>query len=235
MRRRVLAVAAVLALALSSAALAAGLPAQLQFDETDQSWAKTILVGKIDLDPTWELVPGSGEGGDPRDYNFCPPELGPDESDLTITGGNASTLVRSDGGALVLSSATVWQTAEHAQADWDRTVQPPLLNCVAAGLSASGTKKIKIVVTGKRTLAFPSLSQRTAAYRFSLAYKTTVKVRKKKRTITLPATFDLVLLSNGRATAQLGFLSFNKVPMTDFQKQRASMGLARRILIDPKR
>ena len=234
MRRRTFILTAVVALVLCGAAVAAA-PAQLQFDEADQAWARSILIGKTDLDPTWEVMPGSGEGGDPRDNSFCPPELSPDESDLTITGGNYSSLARGDGGALALSSVTIWQTPEHAQADWDRTVQPPLLNCVAAGLSAASTKKVKLVVTKKGALTFPSLTQRTAAYRISLAYKTTRKVRGKKRTFSMPATFDLVLLSNGRATAQIGFLSFNKVPVSDFAKQKAAASLARRILIDPKR
>jgi hypothetical protein len=233
-RRRTFIVTAVLALALCSAA-AAALPAQLQFDETDQAWAKTILIGKLDLDSTWDLMPGSGDGGDPRDNSFCPPELGPDESDLTITGGNYASLARVDGGALAISTSTVWQTLEQAQADWDRTVQPQLLSCAAAGLTSASTKKVKLVVTKKGSLAFPALAQRNAAYRISLAYRTTRKVHGKKRTLSIPATFDLVLLGNGRATAQIGFLSFNKVPISAFAKQRASAALAGRLLLDPKR
>ncbi len=234
MRRRSVILVAVLALALSSAA-AAALPAQLQFDEADQAWAKNILMGKVDLDPSWDVMPGSGEGGDPRDNTLCPPEASPDESDLTITGGNFASLVRDDGGAVVLSSSTIWQSPEQAQADWDRTVQPALLSCIAMGLQSLSTKKLKVVVTRKATLTFPTVTQRTAAYRVSLAYKMTRKVRGKKRTISAPATYDHVVLSNGRATVQLGFLSFNKVRVSDFAEQRAVASLARRLLIDPKR
>ena len=234
MRRRSFIVIAVLALALCSAA-AAALPAQLQFDETDQAWAKNILMTKTDLDPAWDVMPGSGEGGDPRDNALCPPELSPDESDLTITGGNFASLARDDGGAIALSSSTVWQTPEHAQADWDRTVQPALLGCIAMGLQSMSTKKVRVVATKKSTLSFPSVTQRTAAYRVSLTYKTTRKVRGKKRTISVPATYDHVVLSNGRATVQLGFLFFNKVRVSDFAEQRAAASLVRRLLIDPKR
>lgn len=234
MRRRSFIAIAVLALALCSAA-AAAIPAQLQFDETDQAWAKSILLGKLDLDPSWELMPGSGEGGDPRDNSLCPPELSPDESDLTITGGNFASLSRNDGGAVVLSSSTIWRSTEQAQADWDRTMQPALVGCIAAGLQSLSTKKLRIVVTKRSTLSFASVTQRTTAYRISLAYKATRKIRGKKRTISVPATYDHVVLSNGRATAQLGFLYFNKVRVSDFAEVRAASSLARRLLIDPKR
>ena len=232
--RRALAATAVAALVVCGAAVAASLPPQLQFDATDQTWAQTLIVSERDLDHTWEIAPGSGEAGDPRDNALCPAPVGPDESDLTITAGNSSSAVRRDGGALVASAATIWQTPEHAQADWDRTNQPSLLGCVAAGLAASSTKKMKLVVTGKRPLAFPAVAPRTAAYRFAIAYKTTRKVRGKRRTISMPATFDLVLLGSGRASAQLIFLSFNKVPIGEASEQRAALSVARRLVRDPK-
>jgi hypothetical protein len=232
-RRRLFIVVAGLALALCGAAVAA-LPAQLQFDAKDQAWAKNMLLGRFELESTWEDMPGNGEGGDPRDNAFCPPELSPDESDLTITGGNYAGYTRTDGGALAFSSSTVWLTAEHAQADWDRTVQPQLLNCVAASLASASTKKVKVVITKKTTLSFPAIAPRTAAYRVAIAYKSTKKVRGKKRTISMPATFELVLLGNGRATLQLGFLAFNKVPIGDASKTRALVSLARRLQYDPK-
>ena len=233
MRRRILIVVAALALAVCGAAVAA-LPAQLQFDEKDQAWAKNMLLAQYDLEAVWQDMPGNGEAGDPRDNAFCPPEVSPDESDLVITGGNYASFARTDGGALAFSSSTVWQTAEHAQADWDRTVQPQLLNCVAAGLRSASTKKVKLVVTKTTALSLPAIAPRTAAYRFSLAYKSTRKVRGKKRTVSLPATFELVLLGNGRASLQIGFLAFNKVPIGAASKERTLVKLARKLQYDPK-
>ena len=128
---------------------------------------------------------------------------------------------------------TVWKTPEHAQADWDRTVQPPLLGCVSATLTSASTKKIRLVVTGKHALTYPALAQRTAAYRFSLSYRTTRTVHKKKKTVSVPATFDLVLFGNGRATAALGMLSFNKVPLSDLSKQGLASAVAGRMATDP--
>jgi hypothetical protein len=141
--------------------------------------------------------------------------------------------VRADGGALVAATATIWQTAEQAQADWDRTIQPSLLTCIAADLASASTKKIKLVVTAKRELTYPALAPRTAAYRFSILYKTTVKTKKRRKTRSAPATFDLVVVGNGRATAWLATLSFNRTPLSDSSKQALASMLAKRMATDP--
>jgi hypothetical protein len=227
LRALVVAVFATLVLASSAAA---STDAQLQFDPVDQTWAETILLSETDLGPHWRSLPDSFSG-DPRENSICP--AGPDESDLTITGGNAADFVRADGGAIIASTVMIWQTAEQAQADWDRTVQPSLLTCVAAGLRSASTKKIKLVVTGKRTLAYPAIAPRTAAYRFSIAYRTTVTRNKKRRVVSTPATFDLIVLGNGRASASLATLSFNKMPLSERSKQSYASMLAKRMAADP--
>jgi hypothetical protein len=209
---------------------AASTDPQLQFDPADQTWAETILLSERDLGPNWRSLPVNFSG-DPRENSVCP--AGPDESDLTITGGNAADFVRADGGAIIASTVTIWQTAEQAQADWDRTVQPSLLTCVAAGLKSASTKKIRLVVTAKRALAYPAIAPRTAAYRFSIAYRTTVKRNKKRRVVSTPATFDLIVLGNGRASALLATLSFNKVPLSDSSKQSFASALAKRMATEP--
>lgn len=226
---RTLLVVALVSLVLASPAGAATEP-QLELDPVDQTWAESILLNAGDLGPTWRSLP-SGGNGDPRENAICP--LGPDESDLTITGGNTSDFARVDGGALVASAVTIWKSAEHAQADWDRTVQPPLLSCVAAGLTSASTKKVRLVVTAKRALEYPAVAPRTAAYRFSIAYKMTVKTKKKRKTVSVPATFDLVILGNGRASALLATLSFNKVPLREGSKQAFAAAMAKRMAIDP--
>ena len=88
--------------------------------------------------------------------------------------------------------------------------------------------------TDTSALTFPAFAQRTAAYRFSLAYKTTRTVKKKRKTISVPATFDLIMLGHGRATAMLGMLSFNKTPLSEVSKQTLSNTVARRMATDPK-
>jgi hypothetical protein len=226
---RAAAVAVLGALMLASPA-AASTDAQLQFDPVDQTWAETILLSETDLGPNWRSLPVNFNG-DPRENSIC--AGGPDESDLTITGGNAADFVRADGGAIIASTVTIWQTSEQAQADWDRSVQPALLNCVAAGLRSASTKKIKLVVTAKRALAYPVIAPRTAAYRFAISYRTTVRRNKKRRVVATPATFDLILLGNGRASAALATLSFNKVPLAESSKQSFASMLAKRMAADP--
>jgi hypothetical protein len=217
-------------LVLVSAAVAAPTDPQLQVDPTDQAWAETISLNAADMGTMWRFVPPEGSG-DPRENTIC--GSGPDESDLTVTGGHATDFVRMDGGAFIASAVTIWQTAEQAQANWDRTVQPSLLACVTAGLRSASTKKIKLVVTRVRTLAYPTIAARTAAYRWSIAYRTTVKRNGKRRTVSAPATFDLVLLGNGRAAALLATLSFNKMPIGSRTTQAFAAAVAKRMAADP--
>jgi hypothetical protein len=226
---RALFIVALASLVLASPAAASTDP-QLQFDPADQTWAEEIVLGAADLGTMWRFLP-SGGSGDPRENAICP--AGHDESDLTITGGNAADFVRRDGGAFVASVVTIWQTAEQAQADWDRSVQPSLLSCVAAGLKSASTTKIKLVVTAKRALAYPAIAPRTAAYRFSIAYRTTIKMKKKRKTVSARATFDLVMLGSGRASALLATLSFNKVPLSNRSKLAFASMLAKRMANDP--
>jgi hypothetical protein len=60
-----------------------------------------------------------------------------------------------------------------------------------------------------------------------------VKVRKKRRQITVPATFDFVALGNGRATAILYMAYLNAPPLTESYKQSLATLLAKRIATDP--
>jgi hypothetical protein len=221
-------VVALAALVVASPAAASTDP-QLLFDPVDQAWAEAIILDDRDVGLTWRSME-SDRSGDPRDHAVCPGVA--DESDLTITGGNASDFVRADGGAFLMSSVTIWQSPEQAQADWDRSLQP-LLTCVADGLRSASTKKIKVVVTGKRALSYPALAPRTAAFRFSIAYRTTVKTKKKRRIVSVGATFDVIMVGNGRATAVLALLAFNKVPVSDAAKLSYAAKLAKRMTVDP--
>ena len=221
-------------LVLCGAAAAASTDPQVQIAPADQSWAESIVLRAGDLGPGWkgsaaaESEPGAGTGAG------CP-ELGTDESDLTITGGNSSPeFLRTTGaGGLVSSTAFTWQTAEQAQADWDRNVQPALLTCLARSVQSASTKGLKIVVTAKRQLTYPAVAPRTAAYGLSLLYKTTVKIKKKRKKIAVPATLDFVALGNGRATAILLVISFNRAALSETYKQSLATVMALRMASDP--
>jgi hypothetical protein len=51
--------------------------------------------------------------------------------------------------------------------------------------------------------------------------------------MSAPATFDLIIVGNGRATALLAMLSFNKVPLSGSSKQSFAGMLAKRMATDP--
>ena len=230
---RALVTAAVAALALAGTAGAAATDPQVQIAPADQAWAESILLSSADLGTGWSaLSGGGGQAGDASASNLCP-GFTPNESDLVVTGGSGSPdFMRSDG-AVVSSAATVWQTPEHAQADWDRMVQPQLLSCLASAIAAGSTKKLKIVIRSKGQLEFPDVASRTAAYRVRLSFHASRKVKGKLKKIAVPATFDLVLLGNGRATGMLLFVFVNAKPITASTEQSVAQLMAQRLARDP--
>jgi hypothetical protein len=211
-------------------AAASGNP-QYQPAASDQAWAESILLGTKDLGVGWR---GEGSGGSTATGGVGSASCStPDESDLVVTGGSYSPSFFRGDGAYVAANAVVWQTAEHAQADWDRNIQPALMGCLAADLQAAGTKQVRIVVTGRRQLAWPALAPRSAAYRLSAVLKATVKVRKKLRKVSVRATADFIALGSGRANAYLATLWFNRRPLSDFNEQQYAMLMAQRMSLDP--
>jgi hypothetical protein len=231
-RRLLLVVLGALAFCATAGAAATGDP-QYQVVQADQDWASSIVLGASDVGKGWRqssndgATDGSGSGsGD----TAC---SSPDESDLIMTGGSSSPDFSRSDGAYISTSAIVWQTADQAQADWDRNVQPGLLSCLAAAAEASSTKKVKIVVAGRQQLTYPSLATRTAAYRLSLVFKTSVRVRKKVRKIAVRATYDFIAVGSGRATALMWAFSFDRSPLSDFNKQQWAMLMVHRMAVDP--
>jgi hypothetical protein len=213
-------------------AAAASTDPQVEIVPADQAWADSIVLTTPDLGTGWKARGsggGAGGGGGGGDVACSTP----DESDLTLTGGSDSPDFQRTDGAFVSSTAIIWKTPEQAQADWDRNVQPGLLSCLAAGIASASTKQIKIVVTAKKQLAYPALAPRTAAYRVSYVYRTTIKVRKKWRKISMPATFDFVALGSGRATAMLVMVSLNARRLDERYKQGLATMLAGRMATDP--
>jgi hypothetical protein len=231
-RLRRLTAVLVCALAFCGVAAAAATKApQYQLASADQSWAESIVVTSKDVGAGWSRSGTIGPitGADDESATCSVP----DESDLVLTGGSYSPDFFRNDGAYVSSSAMVWQTAEQAQADWDRHIQPGLLSCLAADLQASSTKRIKVRVTSRRQLAWPSMADRSAVFRLSVLLTATVKANKTTRKVSARATADFIAVGTGRATAMLATLSFNRQPLGDFNKQQLAMLMARRTAADP--
>jgi hypothetical protein len=230
---RALFVAVIAGLALAGTAGAAATGPQVQIAPADQAWAQSILLGTADLGAGWSaLSNGGGDAGDASASMLCP-GFNPDESDLVVTGGSGSPNFMRRDGAVVSSAATVWQTPEHAQADWDRMVQPQLLDCLGSAVTAGSTKKLRIVIRGKGQRQFPGVATRTTAYRLALSFRTSRKVKGKLKKIAVPATFDLVLLGNGRATGVLIFVFVNAKPISASYEQTVAGLMAQRLAKDP--
>ncbi len=217
------------ALVLCSPAAGSGPP--IEIDELDQAWATAILPTEDDLPAGWHAVARTNTSD--ADYSLCD-GLKIDESDLVVTGAAGSPdFIRGDG-AWSGAVALVWRTAAQAQADWDRSVQPKLMNCVADSFKASSTKAVKIVIAGKRAVNFPAVAPRTAAYRISLIWKMIVRSKQRKPTTkAVRATYDLILIGDDRASATLATLSFKSKPLPDIYAHSLAVLMAQRMHRDP--
>ena len=230
---RTLLVTLVALLALAGTAGAAATGPQVQLADADQAWAQSVLLATSDLGPGWRSLSGSDES-EPTAATasaLCP-GFNPSEADLVLTGGSSSGGFARGENFVASSGSTVWQTPEHAQADWDRLAQPQLLSCLSAALSAGSTKQLKIVIRSKKQLPFDSVAPRTAAYRIAFAFQMSRKVKGKVRKTSLPATIDLVLVGNGRATSLLIFVALSK-PLTATFEQSVAQLVAQRLAKDP--
>lgn len=229
---------AVLALAGIAAAAADSPIPQIDIDPADQAWAESIVPESADLGKGWIANPATEGGSDSddssSDSSWCA-EGTPNRSDLTATGAAMTPNFERTDNSSLSSYAIVWQTPDHADADWDRTVtrMPAFLDCLAA-VFRGGPKAVKIVVTAKGPIAFPTVTSRTAAYRITVAIKTTVRVKKKRRTkLSEFANFDFVLLGNGRASATITLLWFNRKPVSAAYEQSLARTIAARMATDP--
>jgi hypothetical protein len=229
---RRLALVALAALALCAAAAAATGDPQYQLNVADQAWTDSIILGTQDVGTSWKRdgFPGGITGAGSGASASCSM---PDMSDLVLTGGTYSPdFYRSDG-AYVASTAVAWQTPEQAAADWSRNLQPAVMGCLAGDLQSESTKQIKVVVTGRRQLAWPTFGERSVVYRISLVLKGRVKVRKKWRNVSAKATADFIAVGAGRARAMIWTFSFNAHPLDDFSQQKWAMLLAQRMSTQP--
>lgn len=229
---RRLVAAAFAALALCAAAAAATGDPQYQLNPADQAWTGSIILSTQDVGSDWKRdgFPGGITGQDSGASATCST---PDMSDLVLTGGSYSPdFYRSDG-AYVAATAVAWQTPEQAAADWSRNLQPAVMGCLAADLQAESTKQVKVVVTGRHQLAWPTFGDRSVAYRISLVLKARVKVKKKWRNVSAKATADFIAVGAGRARAMLWTFSFDAHPLSDFNQQKWTMLMAQRMSTPP--
>ena len=92
---------------------------------------------------------------------------------------------------------------------------------------------MKVVVTGRRQLAWPAFGERSLAYRISLVLKARMKVHKKWKTVSARATADFIAVGAGRARGMIWTFSFDAHPLNDSDKQRWTMLMAQRMSTPP--
>jgi hypothetical protein len=180
--RRLLALALIVALAATGAALAARGDPQERITPRDQGRAKAMLVTAADV-PGFRPGP-AGAGGD----FYC---KALDESDLTLT-GQAEGRQFALGVVFVGSSSQLYESVADAHASWRRNTSAAGVRCGTTLLrrefARGGARLVSL-----RKLAFPRVSQRTAAYRARLSVTTSQGV--------VPLYIDLVGLMHTRAQA----------------------------------
>lgn len=182
---RLLAVLLGLALASAGAALAGHLDPQDRIRAADQARAKAMLLRQADLAGFQrQPVPGA----DP--HVTC---AALDESDLTVT-GDAESPNWAVSVVFATSAATVYATARDAATSWRRGTSAAGIRCLRAELAKEFVRQGARVVS-LRPLSFPSLAQRSSAYRLTLAATAQGQ--------TVRVFVDFVLLAQGRALAGL--------------------------------
>jgi hypothetical protein len=186
--QRLLAVAVLLLLASSTAALADHLDPQKRIRAADQAKARAMLVRKSDLGPGAVAQPRNT----PDTHLTCE---GLDESDLTLT-GEAESTTWAQGVGFVASVANVYATVADANASWARGARGAGTRCLRAELASEFATQ-GIALESLRKVPFPRVAERTAAYRVTLSGSVQGTI--------VRLVIDLVVLKHSRAQAALYF------------------------------
>ena len=172
-------------LVLAGTALADHLDPEKRIRAADQARAKAMLLRQSDL-PGFRRQPPSGS--DP--HLTC---TGLDESDLTVT-GDAEAPTWAVSVVYITSSSTVYATQADAATSWRRGTSGVGMRCLREELGREFARQGTRVVSLRR-VSFPTLAQRSAAYRLTL--EGTAQGQ------TINAYVDFVVLLHGRAQAGL--------------------------------
>jgi hypothetical protein len=184
--RRLLAFAALLGILVAAESVSANhQDPQKRLTRADNARARAMLVTRADLPPGFLAQPGGSQ--DP--HVDCPPTVS--ESDLRLT-GEADGTQFALGPVLVSSAARVYRSTADAESSWRRATSAAGVRCATTLLRQEFAKQ-QIRLVSLRRVAFPRVSQRTAAYRARLSATTAQG--------TIELFVDLVALMHGRAHA----------------------------------
>lgn len=171
---------ALLAFLLAPAALADDPAVRVNAD--DQAWAAQTLLRSSDFRLGWQ----GGATRPAKPTGFACPGFEPKASDLVVTGYASVSFDNPRIGVQISVDSQVLEHADAVQTDFARTIQPPLLGCLAYQLK----RQPNIVAVAVEKLDFPKIGTITAAYR------ATITLRSKGRTAKVLS--DFVFFANGR-------------------------------------
>jgi len=187
--------------------------ARTVIDDADQAHAQAIVLRPGDFPAGWEGAPHEEGGG--ADVDQCV-EL--DLSDLTVTGDADSDDFSSET-TFVISSASIFQTAEQARQAFDRYAREELARCIGDALAASaeaGTDGADVEVgeATVTTLSFPALGDRSSGYRAGL----TLTVEGEQA----PLFVDFVFIQRDRVLATIALASLLQQPSKALREDLAT-------------
>ncbi len=223
-----------MALTLAGVAAASSTDPKVAISAVDQAWAEAIVLTSADLGKGWSTSVGLGDSdsGDTTDDSSWCPEGTPDESDLTVTGGSSSPDFER-GHASVSSAALIWQTADQAQADWERwtSAMPAFMKCLASVFTGTiAGLRVSAAVSGPLAV-FAGAAPRVSAYRLKIVFKP--PARRKKKAKPLIAYFDVAFFGTGRAFGWAFMDSFSPKPLTLAYERTLIEKMAARMANDP--
>lgn len=192
--------------------------AQTVVDDADQARAEAIVLQPSDFPAGWEGAPHEEEGG--ADVDECV-EL--DLSDLTVT-GDADSDDYSSETTFVISSASLFQTAEQAGQAFARYAREELARCIGDALAASaeaGTDEADVEVgeASVSTLSSPAFGDRSSGYRASL----TLSVEGEQA----PLFVDFIFIQRERVLATIALASLLQQPSKTLREDLATKVAAR--------
>ena len=154
--RSVVALAALVALAITSVALAARGDPQKRITPADQARAKSMLLRAGDFSVAYVARPSSSAGSD----FYC---SALDESDLTVTGDARSPNFTTTG-ENVVATANVYESRADSNASWSRGTSAAGVECLRVGIR-SELQGAAVRLVSFRKIPFPPRGQRSVAYR----------------------------------------------------------------------
>jgi hypothetical protein len=179
---------------------------QKKFTKADQAKARAVSLRMGDFGAGWKQGPPSKQGeSNPRCSTYDP-----DLSDLIETGSYDSPDFSRPDGTSVSSSSGVFKTVAMAKTGYTRLAVPQLPRCFAEIFKKGITKPNSATIFFSGRLPFPSVAERSSAYRIRASVKTP--------TVRVPATIDLVLFNKGRIDAVVIFIGIGQALPASFEQ-----------------